>query len=75
LKGLDRLLEEFFPPHRVVYFDLLTGEKEPQQDYVKPLDPSVVEWISGAPDRWLGIANKGDRENPRFVGARAFRVA
>ena len=70
VEGLDGLVDEFYPKHRVEYFDLTTGITEPELMYYCYLDPVVVNWVNDSNDRWLAISNKRDHKNPRFFGAR-----
>ena len=75
VEQVDRLLDEFFPAYAVAYFDLLSGEREPDDGFITHFDPNVVNWVDARPDRWLHVLNKNDGQNPRFVGARAIRKA
>ncbi len=75
VEQVDRLLDEFFPAYEVAYFDLLTGEREPDEGFIMHFDPNVVDWVDARPDRWLHVLNRNDWQNPRFVGAREIRKA
>jgi hypothetical protein len=74
LQRFDRLLDEFFPAYQVDCFDLQTGDREMEDSYVMHFDPDIANWLYAGPDRWLGISNKADWQNPRFVGLRPVRM-
>jgi hypothetical protein len=75
LQKFDRLLDEFFPAYQVDCFDLRTGAREPEDSFIRHCDPDMVNWLDAGPDRWLGIWNKADGQNPRFAGSRPVRRA
>lgn len=71
VERLDELVDQHFPMHQLLYFDLISGEKLVEEKQVCPLDPEVVSWCDSGSDRWLYAFVEGGPKDPKYIGVRA----
>lgn len=74
LRKMDSLIDEVFPAFRLDEFDVLTGERFGDKEYIGHFDPAIAQWISEDNSRWLYLRREGAQKTQRPVGGRLIRA-
>ena len=68
MKQLDELVNEFYPIHELISYDLLTKKEKTDSNRLLSLDKEISKWINQSNNRYLSFTNEGDMNNPHYFG-------